>query len=95
MRSLFFSLLMPVHASVPETLISQSLAKRQECESKPKTYFWSSKTRLDFECGVSKMMYNVELTFLVTVRMYLSYLRCSSFPFCSQGNVFARSEGLA
>jgi hypothetical protein len=73
MRSLFFSLLLPVHASVPEALITRSLAKRQESASKPKTYFWSSKIQLDFECGVCKITYNVELTCLVTVHIFVVF----------------------
>ena len=56
MRTLFFSLLTPVHVPIPETLITHSLAKRQESEPKPKTNFWSSKIQLYFEWGVCKIM---------------------------------------
>ena len=73
MRSLFFTLLTPVHASVPATLITHSLAKRQESEPKPKTCFWSRKIRFCFECGICKMMYNVELACLVKVHIFVVF----------------------
>ena len=73
MRSLFFSLLLLVHASMPDALITHSLAKRQESESKPNSYFWSRKIQLDFECGVHKMMYNVEMTCLIKVHIFVVF----------------------